>query len=136
MVPRGDRRESAPCGVPRAHALQHATLLDAALNAGRITAAERPEFETEFAANFEAASTKLAAKKPALNTQRLDLKPTANGIDLTTPHGRSMAFNTKLDEYQRPTDKGGKGFKNIDDALAAMRLDPECAPILAAMDTK
>lgn len=46
-------------------------LLDTAITAGRLTAAERPALEAEFAneATFDAAVTKLAAKPKALHTQ-------------------------------------------------------------------
>jgi hypothetical protein len=119
--------------VTRFRTLATNSLLDAALNAGRITAADRAALASEFAADFDATATKLGAKRAALNTQRLDLNPGSSGTDLSTPGGRQIAFNSLLDEYQRPTDKGGKGFKSIDDALAAMRQVPEHKLVLDAM---
>jgi hypothetical protein len=110
------------------------SLLDAALNAGRISAAERAELVADFTADFDAAATKLAAKKKtALNMQRLELQPTGDG-DLTTPHGRQLAFNAALDEYQRPVEKGGKGIRDINEAIAAMRGNPAHKAILDAMN--
>lgn len=50
----------------KAHA---AILLDAALQSGRITAAERPQWETDFANEFTGAETKLKGLKPKLHTQ-------------------------------------------------------------------
>lgn len=39
---------------------------------------------------------------------------------------RSKAFNARLDDFMRPVSAGGKGFKSVDVAIAAMRADEEC----------
>ena len=57
--------------------------LDRAIDKGIITAAERPQWATDFEADFDAALVKLNAKKTALNTKPLDpLKP-VNGTRIS-----------------------------------------------------
>jgi hypothetical protein len=103
-------------------------LLDCAVNAGRVSAAERPELETAFASNFDAAASRLAGKKPALNTRSLHLTQ-RDGSDLSTPALRAYAYNTRADELRRD-----QQLKTEDDIVAAMRADAHGKTILAAMD--
>jgi len=107
--------------------------LDAAINSGRITAAERPGFETKFAADFDATAKELSEKRPALNTQPLNLKPTGDAGDLTTAHGRQIAFNTAIDAQMLPIAQGGKGVATFDAAISAIRATPEGAALLKSM---
>ncbi len=102
------------------------SLLDAATNAGRLTAAERPAFEQQFTTDFDAAAAALAAKTVVLNANPLNL-PRLSGADLATSHGRSIAFNAEIDKHMA---------KNLtfDQALNAMRQEPEGKAILKAMD--
>ena len=109
------------------------TLLDTGITTGRITAADRDALKSKFEIDFDAASTELAARKPALNTQPLNLRPTGDQGDLSTPHGRQLAFNAAIDEQMRPIAAGGKGITNFDAAIDAIRSKPEGAALLKAM---
>jgi hypothetical protein len=102
-------------------------LLDCAVNAGRVSAAERTEFEGAFATNFDEAATRLAGKKPALNTRSLDLKQ-LDGSDLSTPALRAYAYNCRAGEL-----RSAQSLKTEDDVVAAMRADEKGKTILAAM---
>lgn len=107
--------------------------LDRAIDKGLITAAERPQLGTEFEADFEAALVKLNGKKAALNTKELDpLKP-VNHADLSTPRGRQLAFNTRVDEIQAEARKSGREI-SIDDAINKMRGNAADAALLKAME--
>jgi hypothetical protein len=103
-------------------------LLDCAVNAGRVSAAERPALETAFASNFDDAAVALAAKKPALNTRSLHLKQ-LDGSDLSTPALRAYAYNSRAAELRQ-----AQSLKTEDDVAAAMRADEKGKTILAAMD--
>ena len=109
--------------------------LDAAINAGRLTAAERAGFVERFERDFEAAVRELGERRLALNTQGLGLRPAALGLDLGTAHGRAAAFNSRLDTLMRPVVAGGRGLK-FDAAIAEMRGSSEDAPLLRAMEGK
>lgn len=102
-------------------------LLDCAVNAGCVSAAERPELETAFSADFDATAKRLAAKRPALNTRSLDLKQ-LDGSDLSTPALRAYAYNSRADELRT-----AQSLKTEDDVVAAMRADEKGKTILAAM---
>ena len=107
--------------------------LDRAIDTSRITAAERADFEKEFAADFDGTLAKLAAKKTALNTKALEQLTPQNGADLSTPQGRKLAFNARTEELMQPDAKTGKRL-SLDQAIAAMRSKPEDAAILKAME--
>ena len=107
--------------------------LDAAVNAGRLSAAEREEFAGRFAADFDAASRELGERRLALNTHALGLRPTGAGVDLSTAHGRSLAFNSRIDALTRPVADGGRGLR-FDAAITEMRAHPEDAVLLRAME--
>ncbi len=109
--------------------------LDAAINAGRLTAAEREGFAARFERDFEAAERELGERRLALNTHGLGLRPAALGLDLSTAHGRAAAFNSRLDALMRPVVAGGRGLK-FDAAIAEMRGSTEDAPLLRAMEGK
>ncbi len=107
--------------------------LDAAINAGRLSAAEREEFAGRFERDFDAAARELGERRLALNTHALGLRPTGAGVDLGTAHGRSLAFNARIDALTRPTADGGKGLR-FDAAITEMRANPEDAALLRAME--
>ncbi len=109
--------------------------LDAAINAGRLTPAEREGFVERFERDFEAAVRELGERRLALNTHGLGLRPAALGIDLSSAHGRAAAFNSRLDALMRPVVAGGRGLK-FDAAIAEMRGSSEDAPLLRAMEGK
>ena len=109
--------------------------LDAAIDAGRLTGAERAGFVERFERDYEGALRELGARCPALNTRPLGLRPTALGLDLSTAHGRAAAFNARLDALMRPLAAGGRGLR-FDAALTAMRANPEDAALLRAMEGK
>lgn len=105
-----------------------------AIDKGIITAAEQPQWGTDFEADFDATLTKLNAKKPALNTTQLDpLKPINGGADLSTPRGRQLAFNVRVDELVAEGRKDNPRF-SIDDAINKMRATPADAALLKAME--
>lgn len=107
--------------------------LDAAINAGRLTAAERAGFVQRFEGDYEEALRELAERRPTLNTRPLGLRPTGPGQDLSTAHGRAAAFNTRLDALMRPATAGGRGLR-FDAALTEMRANAEDAALLRAME--
>ena len=101
-------------------------LLDGAINAGRLTAAERPDFERQFATNFDTAAAALAAKRPTLPHQEVRVERSTD--DLSTPARRTLAFNSRVNELQREKNL------NVTDAMAAMPGDSRGALILKAME--
>jgi Skp family chaperone for outer membrane proteins len=103
--------------------------LDLAVNDGRLTAAEKPQWATKFEEDFDKAQKELKDKQPALNTKGLNLKP--NGKDLSDASKRRIAFNARLDELMQP-DRDGRSL-NIDQAIAKMRSNPEDNALLEAM---
>ncbi len=107
--------------------------LDAAINAGRLSAAERGEFSQRFERDYDAAVRELGERRLALNTHALGLRPTAAGVDLGTAHGRSLAFNARIDALTRPVADGGKGLR-FDAAITEMRAHPDDAALLRAME--
>lgn len=109
--------------------------LDAAVNAGRLSAAEREGFVTRFERDYDEALRELGERRPALNTQTLGLRPAALGLDLSTAHGRSAAFNARIDALMRPVAAGGRGLR-FDAAISEMRANAEDAALLRAMEGK
>ena len=107
--------------------------LDAAINSGRITAAERPGFMTKIGTDFDATAAELSEKRPALNTQPLNLRPTGDQGDLATAHGRQIAFNAAIDTQLLPIAQGGKGVATFDAAITAIRATPDGAALLKSM---
>jgi hypothetical protein len=106
--------------------------LDRGIDKGLITAAEKDAWQTKFEKDFDAALTELNGKKTALNTKHLDpLKP--NDVDLSTPRGRSLAFNARIDDIQQEARKSGREI-SIDDAINKMRATPADAALLKAME--
>jgi phage I-like protein len=103
--------------------------LDLAINDGRLTAAEKPQWATKFETDFDAAATELKEKQPALNTKGLNLRP--NGKDLSDASKRRIAFNARLDELMQQ-DRDGRSL-SIDQAIAKMRSNPEDNALLEAM---
>ena len=103
-------------------------LLDGAVNDGRLTAAERTEFGTRFATNFDDAAAALRGKQRALPRQDVTV---LRGVDsdLSTPAARSLAWNSIVEEYQ----DGGK--RSLDQAIRAATADPRGKKIREAMDT-
>jgi len=107
--------------------------IDRAIDKGLITAAEKPQWGTDFEADFAAALVKLNAKKTALNTRELDpLKP-VNDSDLSTPRGRQLAFNVRVDEIVAAGREDNPRF-SIDDAIQKMRTNPADVALLKAME--
>lgn len=104
--------------------------LDGAINAGKLTAAEKPAFEQKFATNYDDAAAELAGKGTAINTDPLKL--TKRGDDISTPAGRRLAFNARIDELTLPSAQGGKGLSYAA-ALNAMRANAADAALLKAM---
>ena len=138
------RQEAAAACAERDHALADArrfrgaavnAQLDAAINAGRVSAAEREGFVQRFERDYEEALRMLGERRPALNTQPLGLRPSAPGLDLSTAHGRATAFNARLDTLMRPVAAGGRGLR-FDAAIAEMRGSAEDAALLQAMNGK
>lgn len=125
--------ETATADATRYRELAVNAKLDAAINSGRITASEREGFATKFAADFDATAKELSEKRPALNTHPLDLKPTGDQGDLSTAHGRQLAFNAAIDAQMLPVAQGGKGIANFDSAIEAIRATPEGAALLKSM---
>lgn len=98
-----------------------------AINDGRLTPPEKPAFITKFDTDFDTAATELAEKKKAINTERLNLNRTT-GADISTPEGRKIAFNARIDALM------AQGCKTLNDAIAQMRAKPEDAALLKAME--
>jgi hypothetical protein len=70
------------------------TLLDRALAAGSITAAQRPDWAARLAADFANASTALAQLAPALNTTSLTLNLGARKAEIANATDRRDALDT------------------------------------------
>ena len=128
-------RDTAVADTRRFRAAAINAQLDAAINAGRLSAAEREGFVQRFERDYEETLRALGERRPALNTQPLGLRPTAVGRDLSTAHGRAGAFNARLDVLMRPVAVGGKGLR-FDAAIAEMRGSAEDAELLRAMNGK
>lgn len=123
---------SANADAERFRKLAINSQLDAAINGGRLTAAERPAFEVKFATNFDDADKELKTKAAAINMDPLRLNK-SNGADLSTPNGRRLAFNAKLDELMPPAAQGGKGL-SMDAAINTIKATPDGAALLKAME--
>lgn len=128
-------RDLAVADAQRFRAAAVNAQLDAAINAGRLSAAEREGFAQRFERDYEEALRGLSERRPALNTQALGLRPAGPGVDLSTAHGRATAFNARLDALMRPVAAGGRGLR-FDAAIAEMRGNPEDAALLQAMNGK
>lgn len=104
--------------------------LDVAVNAGQITAVQRPEWETKLIANggkdFATQREALGKLEPKLNTKHLDIG--GRRIDVSDQQGRQIAVNTAVDELR---DKN----KNLSytDAYNQVRRDPRFKAIFEAM---
>jgi hypothetical protein len=107
--------------------------LDRAVDKGILTAAERPQWATDFEGDFDGTLTKLTAKRTALNTRELDPLRPVNGHDLSTPRGRQLAFNVRVDELVAEGRKNNPQF-SIDDAINKMRGNAADAALLKAME--
>ena len=108
--------------------------LDRGIDKAIITAAERPDWQTKFEKDFDATLVEFNAKKVALNTKPLDpLKP-LDHADLSTPRGRTLAFNTRVDEIQAEALKNGGHAISIDRAIDKMRGNAADAALLKAME--
>lgn len=108
--------------------------LDRGIDKGLITAAEKDAWQAKFEKDFDATLTELNGKKAALNSKALDpLKP--NELDLSTPRGRSLAFNARIDEIQAEARKSGGREISIDQAINKMRGNAADAALLKAMES-
>ena len=128
-------RDTALADARRFRAAAVNAQLDAAINAGRLSAAEREGFVQRFERDYEETLRALGERRAALNTQPLGLRPMAAGRDLSTAHGRATAFNARLDTLMRPVAAGGRGLR-FDAAIAEMRGSTEDAELLRAMNGK
>ena len=99
-------------------------LLDVAVNEGRLPQAERAQFETEFASDFDATATKLAEKQKAMNTKELDLHGAKRSI--ATSEERRNIINVAVNELQ------GKGM-SYEDAYATVKGDAKYKAVFDAM---
>jgi hypothetical protein len=72
------------------------TLLDAALVAGRITAAQRPDWATRLQTDFANASTALAQLPPALKTTALTMNFGARKAEIANAPDRRDALDTLI----------------------------------------
>ena len=72
-------RDAAVADARRFRAAAVNAQLDAAINAGRLSAAEREGFVGRFERDYEETLRALGERRPALNTQPLGLRPTCGG---------------------------------------------------------
>ena len=98
--------------------------LDAAINAGT---AQRGGSGRSFRGavcerDFDAAVRELGERRLALNTHALALRPTGAGVDLSTAHGRSLAFNARIDAL----DAARRGWRAR--GCGSMPRSRRCAP--------
>lgn len=96
------------------------------INAGKVTAAEWPGFEVKLATNFDDTARELRQRQAAINTDALKL--TKRHGDISTPAGRRLAFNARIDALVT------EGCKNTDEAIDRMRGNPEDAALLKQME--
>ncbi len=112
-------KDTAENALKTARTAARDVIIQGAINDGRLPESERAATVTAFDAGFDAAATALAARKPALNTQRLDLsrqKPA-----LKTDAERQSALNTAV-----RAEMHAKGI-SYDAAWNAVKADPEKA---------
>lgn len=102
-------------------------ILDVSEKRGVITPAERPAFETRITTANTAADalTELQTRKPALNTQAVEIN--GNRVDLTTANARMEAIGAAV--QKRMADHK----LSYDDAFAAVQKDPALAALFSPM---
>lgn len=104
------------------------TLLDIAINEGRITLAQRPAHEAAFAADFTVATNALAAIKPQRDTKPVSLEL----------HGarKSIATNAERQEIIRVSvnERMEKHKEAYPVAFAAVKKDPAYKGVFDAME--
>lgn len=103
------------------------TLLDAATQDGRITKADREKWDGDFAADFEKASNSLAAIKPALNTQELQLEKSRQAV--SDQQSRRETIANAVDAKMAAT---GCEYH---EAYAAVKKDPAMREVFDAMES-
>jgi len=117
--------ENALKEARKAHAK---TLLDVAVNEGRITAAQRPQHESAFEGDFAAASNALAAiKKPSHDTRPLSVDVRGAKVSIATNEDRQRIINTAVNEMMA---KEGLSYS---DAYLRIKSDPQYKPVFEAM---
>lgn len=122
-------REVAENSLKAAKSAHAKTLLDIAINEGRITAAQRKDHETAFEANFDTAAAALAAiKKTALNTKPLEVDIAGSKRSIATNEERRDLINTAVNERMEKTKE------DYTTAYAAVKRDPKFKPVFEAME--
>ena len=114
-------------GLKTANASLVKGLLDVAEKRGVITPAERTAFETRITTANTAADaiTELQTRKPAMNTQSVEIN--GNRVDITTANARMEAIGAAV--QKRITDHK----LSYDDAFAAVQKDPALAALFSPM---
>lgn len=124
-------RETAEAALSAHRESAANALLDAAVEGGAITLAERKGWAHRFATDYEAAANALAEVKPTpgLNTKAVNLgeKPAAAPA---TARDRIAAVNAAVAAYQ-----ASHPGVDYDNAHAAVRKDPAMKPIFDAMNS-
>lgn len=103
-------------------------ILDAFEVAGKITPAQRPEAKAKFTANGAqpaAVITELKEKKPAMNTQALELN--GKRIDISTANARQAALESAVSTRMKAD---GVDYST---AFARVQADPEFKQLFEAM---
>lgn len=100
-------------------------LLDIAVNEGRVTAAERPQFETDFESDFDGTVVKLAAKQKAMNTTSISLGDRQASI--ATAAERSAIINSAVEAEMK---KNGGDYTAAYNTVAR---DPQYKVVFDAM---
>ena len=122
-------REAAVNEAAAAKAAHAKTLLDVAVNEGRISAAERVTHEAAFTADFAAACNALAA----ITKPKHDTKPTV--IDLRGARKSIAAANERAEIIQTAVNEIMQREKvDYSTAYARVKADKQFAPVFAAME--
>jgi phage gp29-like protein len=121
------KREAAENALREHRTSAANAVIDAAIEAGSLTLAEKPGWQQRFATDHEAAANALAEIKPVLNKQSLDLSTAKPGIVPGTPGQRIAAVNAAV---AAETERNGG---NYDAAYAAVKADPKMKHIFDAM---
>jgi hypothetical protein len=122
-------REVAENSLKDARKAHATTLLDIAINEGRITAAQRPDHAAAFDKDFAAASTALAAiKKTAINTKPLEVDIAGAKRSIATNEERREVISTAVND-RMVNDKVG-----YDEAYRRVKGDKKFAAVFEAME--
>lgn len=121
-------REKAENDLKASRTAHTKTLLDVAVNEGRITLAQRKEHETAFEKDFDVACNALAAiKKPARDVKPVEIDLGGSRRSIATNEERSAIITTAVNERME------KDKVDYTTAFQRVKADPKYAVVFEAM---